>query len=181
MKRTLTTAIAVSLLIASTGLLAAARLQTQSTSTPAMDVLAQRGNGPGQMQPGQRGPRGAQGDRFIEELNLTDEQVSQLQAIKDANRDAMQDLGDRIATAHDTLRDMMAGDATEAELRAQHEIVQDLHQEAGDQKFETMLAIRAILTPEQRAEMADRMQQRHDRYQENMDFRGEHGQGRRNR
>ena len=105
------------------------------------------------------GPRGDRAEQLIEDLNLTDDQAAQLRAIRDGEREAMRALHDNLRAERDTLHDLMAGTAAETELRAQYEVVQSLHREVADQRFENMLAIRDVLTPEQRTEIAEQMEQ----------------------
>jgi len=57
------------------------------------------------------------------------------------------------------MRSLMASDASSEQLREQHQKIRDLHQQMGDQRFETMLQIREVLTPEQRQQMQQLMEQ----------------------
>lgn len=106
--------------------------------------------------------------RWIEELDLSPEQSERIQAIREESRQAMEPLREQLRQAREQLQSQIAsGDSTD-QLRQQHEQVQTLHQQLGDQRFETMLAIRQVLTPEQRAQMAELMEQQ----------RGQGGRGR---
>ncbi|NJK28168.1 MAG: Spy/CpxP family protein refolding chaperone [Coleofasciculaceae cyanobacterium SM2_3_26] len=120
---------------------------------------------PGEGRPPEPGEFRGEG-RLIEELDLTDDQVQQLQAIREANQPQMQQLREELQTEKDKLRDMMAGTASEQELRTQHQRVQALHEEMGNLHFENMLAMRQVLTPEQRTRLAELMEQRRDRRSE---------------
>jgi Spy/CpxP family protein refolding chaperone len=64
----------------------------------------------------------------------------------------------------------MVGNASEGTIRAQHEVVQDQALELADLRFESMLEIREILTPAQRAQAAELMEERRQNFQE--DFLG---------
>lgn len=123
------------------------------------------------------GPRGDRAEQLIEDLNLTAEQAAQLRTIREGDRDAMRALHDNLRAEREAMHDLMSGTAAEAELRAQHETVQTLHREVADQRFENMLAVRDVLTPEQRTDLAERMEQRREsrreRLQEGFDGRRE--------
>jgi Spy/CpxP family protein refolding chaperone len=106
-------------------------------------------------------------ERWIEELDLTEEQVTQIRAIREGSQDEMQALHDQLRAEREVMHTLMSGTATDDELRSQHQKVQALHQEVGDQRFENMLAVRAVLTPEQRAELGDRMEQRREQFRQN--------------
>ncbi|NER79398.1 MAG: Spy/CpxP family protein refolding chaperone [Leptolyngbya sp. SIO1D8] len=169
MKRTVTTLIAAGLMLPVVGIFAASQLQAQ-TEPPITDMLlAQQGDRPGLFEGAGRGDRA---ERLIQELELTEDQVTQIQAIREGSREEMRALHDNLRANHETLHGLMASDATEAELRAQHEEIQTLHIEVADKRFETMLAIRGILTPEQRSELAELMEQRREEFRENRGFRG---------
>lgn len=125
-----------------------------------------------------RDDRGDRVERLITELELTDTQVEQIQTIRQEARDEMETLHTTLRAEHQALHTLMAGDATETELRTQHEQVQSLHQAVANQRFNTMLAVRAVLTPEQRSELAALMEQRRDRYRDEHGFRRHDGRPR---
>ncbi len=53
----------------------------------------------------------------------------------------------------------MTGNASDDQLRQQHQEMQALRQQVETRRFETMLQIRKVLTPEQRAKAAQLMQE----------------------
>lgn len=133
----------------------------------ASQLKAQVGDGLG----GGDGPRGDRAERLIENLDLTDDQAAQLRAIREGNREEMQALHENLRNEREAMHDLMAGIASEAELRAQHDAVQSLHREVADQRFENMLAVRNLLTPEQRTEIAGQMEQRRETRRERLQER----------
>lgn len=139
-------------------LLAAGLIVPMLGAVTASQLQAQMGDRP-EIGPHNRGDRA---ERLIEELDLTESQVQQIQTIRQENRDDMQALQTNLWSERETMRNLMASTASEAELRTQHETVQSLRREAADQRFENMLAIRAVLTPEQRIELNQLMQQRQE-------------------
>lgn len=147
-RRSLTLLLIAGLMVPLVGTLTASRLQAQTGERV----------GGGLREPGDRA------ERLIEDLDLTDAQVEQIRTIRQGSRDDMQTLHQDLRTERDRLHDLMASNTTEADLRAQHATVQTLHREAADQRFETMLAVREVLTPDQRVELGERMaQRRHNR------------------
>jgi Spy/CpxP family protein refolding chaperone len=57
------------------------------------------------------------------------------------------------------MHSLLTSDASTDKLRQQHQQIQKLHQQLDDQHFETMLAVRQVLTPEQRQQLDKLMQQ----------------------
>jgi protein CpxP len=164
-RRTVSILVAAGIMVPVLGGAAVAQLQTQR---------GDRGPGFGPGEPGERA------ERLFEELDLTEAQVEQIRSLRQAARDEMQDLHETLWTERETLHDLMAGEATEAELRAKHDEIQTLHREVADQRFENMLAVREVLTPEQRAELGQLMEQRRDQRRDMFrEYRGDRGLNRR--
>jgi periplasmic protein CpxP/Spy len=57
---------------------------------------------------------------------------------------------------------MMAGQATASQMRDKHRQIMGLRQQLQDLQFESTLAMRELLTSEQRSQLAQLMQQRHE-------------------
>ena len=110
------------------------------------------------------GKRGMSGiTKLIEQLDLTSEQSEQIEAISERAKTENEALFEQLQTNRQEMQSLLASDASPEELRANHQQVQNLQQELGNNRFETMLEIREILTPEQRTQMAELMEQRKDR------------------
>lgn len=127
------------------------------------------GNGPGFGQ-GRRGG-GRRGD-IMEALDLTEAQKDQLENIRNKYEPRISEQKDALFEAHQTLRQLMTDDASTSEVRRQHQQVQTLHQEMSDLRFESMLEMREVLTPEQREEFADLMEDRRAGRGRGRGFRG---------
>jgi protein CpxP len=86
-------------------------------------------------------------------LNLTQEQKDKLKALRRSRRDKIQAIQNSLQDAredlHDLLRSDGKGDDFNAKARAQNEKVLDLAKKLGQERFESILEIRSILTPEQ--------------------------------
>ena len=101
--------------------------------------------------------------QVLEQLNLTPEQSQQIEAIHERFHSDNETLYQEMRTNHQQLRSLLASDASEEQLRQQHQNIQGLRQQLGNNRFETMLQVREILTPEQRTQMAELMEQQRAR------------------
>lgn len=106
--------------------------------------------------------RGYRMERLME-LDLTPEQSEQIETIRQQSQADTEPLRQEFQQAHEQMRSLLAGNANSDELRQQHQQIQTLHQQLGNQHFETMLEVREILTPEQRSQMAELIQQHRGR------------------
>jgi protein CpxP len=90
----------------------------------------------------------------LKSLNLSDTQRQQIQAIlakdQDARRAAMQEL----RTQEQELRTMMDGNTSREALLQKFNQVQGLRRQNEQRRFEQMLAMREILTPQQRSQLS---------------------------
>jgi periplasmic protein CpxP/Spy len=120
----------------------------ESASIPA-NLIAQ--NTPDQDAEGKGQDR--KGNMF-KELNLTTDQQTKIKAIREQEQGSAKSLRTEMTAAWEKMRSLSAGNATDEELRQQHQQMQQVQQKLGEQRFETMLKIRAVLTPEQRTKMA---------------------------
>ncbi len=113
----------------------------------------------------QQGRRGGYGGmkNVLEQLDLTPEQSQKIDAIHEQFHSDNETLFQEMRTNHQELRSLLASDASPETLRQQHQKIQDLRQQLGTNRFETMLQVREVLTPEQRTQMAELMEQRRGR------------------
>ena len=109
-----------------------------------------------------RGMRGGI-DRLLQQLDLTSEQSEQIEAIQAQSETENQALFEQLQTNRQEMQSLLASNADREQLQANHQEGQSLRQELGDSRFETMLEIREVLTPEQRTQMAELMAQRRGR------------------
>lgn len=116
-----------------------------------------------QMKHDKRGGRGRGMERIMQQLNLTPEQSEQIKAIKEQSKTQTQALMQQMQTSREEMRSLLASDSSPEQLREQHQTVQNLHQELSTNRFETMLEMREVLTPEQRTQMVELIEQRRDR------------------
>jgi Spy/CpxP family protein refolding chaperone len=128
----------------------------------AEQTIAQRpgGNNPGRGSGGGGQWSGKQG--WLEQLNLTEQQQQEIQAIRDRYQTQMQASRDQMRQNMERMSQMMGGNTSDNDLRNQHNQILQARQEIGQMQFEQMLAIRNVLTPEQRQQFAQSMQQRRE-------------------
>lgn len=124
------------------------------------------------VQPAQARPEKGQGpfqnaERIVKKLGLTPEQKEQVKALVKSQRDAMKGLRDQRKAAREKLESAIKSGAADDVLIANHKELQALQGQASSLHFENMLAIRKLLTPEQKAkfnEMMDERRGKHKRF-----------------
>lgn len=102
-------------------------------------------------------------NKLVQQLDLTSEQSDQIKAISEQSETENQALFEQLQTNRQEMQSLLASNADPEQLRANHQNLQNLRQELGNNRFETMLKIREVLTPEQRTQMAELMSQRRGR------------------
>ncbi|MCS6813504.1 MAG: Spy/CpxP family protein refolding chaperone [Cyanobacteria bacterium] len=97
---------------------------------------------------------------LLRELNLSPQQTRQIQAIRNRYQGQIEQRKRAVAEAQQQLRSLMSGDASADQLRQQFRQVQAARQELAELHFNSLLEMRAILTPEQRRKFADLVDRR---------------------
>lgn len=113
-----------------------------------------------QNQPRNR-PGGKQGGMF-EKLNLTADQKQKMQAVRDRYKDQISQRMQAVRQGRQELQTMMAGTATASQIRDKNRQIMGLRQQLEEVQLESMLAMRELLTAEQRSQLAQLMQQRRE-------------------
>lgn len=106
-------------------------------------------------------PQGRGQFKLMEQLNLSQDQKQKLKDIQSQYKDTISQRKQAVRQATKELRDMMAGDAKVEDIRTKHKQVQGLRQQLEESTFDSMLAMREVLTSEQRKRFAQLMEQRH--------------------
>lgn len=96
----------------------------------------------------------------FQELNLTPEQTQQMQEIQNQYQDQIAQRRQAVRQARQELLELMAGTASASQVREKYRQVETLEQQVAQIRFDNMLAMREVLTPEQRRQFAERMQKR---------------------
>ncbi len=115
-----------------------------------------------------------QGDRrqrWIEKLNLSQEQKNQIAEIREKYRDRMSPLREKYKSARQELRTMLNGTARDSQIRAKHREVVRLRQQLENLRFDSTLEMRNVMTVEQRQEFAKLMEERRQRHRRRMENR----------
>ncbi|MCS6959730.1 MAG: Spy/CpxP family protein refolding chaperone [Pseudanabaenaceae cyanobacterium SKYGB_i_bin29] len=98
--------------------------------------------------------------RLLEELNLTPQQKQQLEVIRQQRQGELADLQQRKQQLRQEMDQLLSSNAPEQQLRAKFQEVQAVKSKMAEIRFEQMLAMRQILTPEQRTKFRELMSQR---------------------
>jgi Spy/CpxP family protein refolding chaperone len=104
----------------------------------------------GKRQKYERNEMGSKKKAFLKNLKLSDEQKKQIKKIRTSQKEKMKAKRIKVKEARQSLRKAMQENAANAKLRTLFAKVQKNKSEMAKSGFETMLKIRAILTPEQR-------------------------------
>jgi len=95
----------------------------------------------------------------LKKLNLSNTQMQQLKAIRDRNKDTLKSSTQQLRQASQDIQNLLAGTAPTEQIRSKFNQVQNLKQQVAKLQFEQMLAMREILTPQQRMQLAQAMTQ----------------------
>jgi Spy/CpxP family protein refolding chaperone len=108
-------------------------------------------------------PRGHGADRLtsleerVDSLGLDDQTRAQIHTTIDGARSTLSELRSQLQDAHQQLRALMIQEASDNALWAQSDLIGSLEAEYRKQTLSTLLAVRALLTPEQRASLRESM------------------------
>lgn len=101
---------------------------------------------------------------IFKELNLTADQKEKLKKLREESKAGHKDERKKMRSEAKAFKDKMAGNASDDELRKEFAKAQEKRAEMAKSRFEHMLKVRAILTPEQRkkfAELAEKKMKNH--------------------
>ncbi|WP_413167125.1 Spy/CpxP family protein refolding chaperone [Capilliphycus salinus ALCB114379] len=135
------------LLLANTG--AIANAVTWQLSNP--QILAQ-----GKMYAGEPDDT----EHLLERLNATPEQKQKMQKIHAQYKDRISQHKQLVRQAQQQLQQLLSSSASQSEIRQQYDELLRLKQEMSKLQFEIILEVREVLSPEQRRQFADIMEQR---------------------
>jgi periplasmic protein CpxP/Spy len=106
-------------------------------------------------------PGGKEGGMF-EKLNLSADQKQKMQAVRDQYKDQISQRMQAVRQARQELQTMMSGTATASQIREKHSQITGLKQQLEEVQLASTLAMRELLTSEQRSQLAQLMQQRRE-------------------
>ena len=123
--------------------------QDQGSTSSESSQQGHRGKG--------RGHGKGQGRGLMKDLNLSAEQRQKIKEIREASRSKNQSLKESMKTQREALRNALKDSASSnSQLKSLFEAVQSTHKSLATSRFEGMLAVREVLTAEQRAVMAEK-------------------------
>ena len=111
-------------------------------------------------------PRKDKGEKLTEKLNLTPEQQQQMQTIRTKYQPQMDTIKEQMRTEKERLRQMMTNNDSNNNLRSQHQKIASLNQQMADLRFQSMLEMREVLSPEQRQQWSQMMEEKKASWQE---------------
>lgn len=103
---------------------------------------------------------GSQEPGWLKELNLNADQVQKMRAVRTQYQDKINQGRQSVRQSKQELQALMAGDATETQIRDKYNQLKVLKQQVADAQFESMLATRNVLNPDQRRKFASRILKR---------------------
>ncbi|HLO49426.1 MAG TPA: Spy/CpxP family protein refolding chaperone [Kamptonema sp.] len=112
--------------------------------------------------PPEPGPPMRDGGQLFEKLNLTADQKQKIQTIRNQYQGQITQRREAMRQSQQELMSLMSGTASESQIREKHRQVLAQGQQMAEMQFEVMLAMRQVLTPEQRRQLAQMMQERRD-------------------
>ena len=108
--------------------------------------------------PARHAPPGSRLERLVEELELDAQTLAQVDAIIDASRDKKRTLRRQLREARKQMHSLLeAEEPQEAELLEQADRIGGLRTELRKEQLKTMLRVRALLSPEQRVQLLERL------------------------
>jgi periplasmic protein CpxP/Spy len=97
---------------------------------------------------------------LAKELNLSGDQIQKLQQLRKNAQGKTKERRQTLQAAKQELNQLIQGNASTDQVRQKRQQVQSLQREIADTNFEQTLAIREILTPEQRIKLQQIIEQR---------------------
>ena len=95
---------------------------------------------------------------WLQKLNLTSKQKEQIEQIHHQYKHQIQKKRKNLTVLQKQLSDLMVGTESAELIRAKNKQLVNLRQEIGELRFESMLATREILTPQQREKFKEIME-----------------------
>ncbi|WP_448573007.1 Spy/CpxP family protein refolding chaperone [Trichothermofontia sp.] len=99
-------------------------------------------------------------ERLFQALDLTPAQIREIRAIQQRYAPQLTQGRQALRQAHQELSRLMATGTSNEQIRAKFRQVQQLRQQQAATHFESLLAMRSVLTPSQRRKFAELMQER---------------------
>lgn len=133
------------------------------SAAAALAVAIGLGAAAGAWAKGPGGPRGdgARLERAVEQLELDEARRSEVFGVIDAARPGQRELRERMRKAHEEMRTLLEGSAAEDAVLAKADEIGALQTELRKHELRTLLQVRARLSAEQQAQLAEALSKRH--------------------
>ncbi|MBL1209391.1 Spy/CpxP family protein refolding chaperone [Geminocystis sp. GBBB08] len=106
------------------------------------------------------------GDKLMEKLNLSAEQKQRIESIRTKFEPQMTSIREQMRIEREKMSTMMQNNESQNNLRAQHQKISALQQQMNNLRFESMLETREVLTPQQRQQFSQNMEERRANWRE---------------
>lgn len=112
-------------------------------------------------------PERAQRQRgLFRDLQLSRQQRQAIRKIRQQYGPQTREKAQLLRQTRQDLKAMIAGESAEDEIRSQFQTLEQLTQETLNLRFENMMAIREVLTPDQRQQLAQKLEARRQQRQQ---------------
>lgn len=101
--------------------------------------------------------------KALKKLDLTAEQQAKLKEIRVGQKDKIEAAHEKMKAARESLEHSLDNNASDTDIRKKHNDLQAARTQMEGLRFESLLQIRAILTPEQRKKFQDMKEDFKDR------------------
>jgi len=105
---------------------------------------------------------GGKENGMFDKLNLSAEQKQKMQGVRDRYKDQISQRMQAVRQGRQELQTMMSGTANTSQIREKHRQIMGFRQQLEEVQFESTLSMREVLTPEQRSQLAQLIQQRRE-------------------
>lgn len=99
-------------------------------------------------------------EQLLDALNTSPEQKQKIQSIRQEYQEKLRQQQEQLRVIQQELSQLMATNAPENQLREKHNQFMKVREDIGEAQFDMMLKMREVLTPEQRSQLAEIVQQR---------------------
>jgi periplasmic protein CpxP/Spy len=112
-----------------------------------------------------RNDRGKRMGQLFQSLNLNPDQRQKLKSVQQKYQGQIREQQRNVQQARQTMQKMLGSNTPSATVLAKFQDVQQMQQSLGQLRFKSLLAMREVLTPTQRQELATQMINRQNRLQ----------------
>jgi periplasmic protein CpxP/Spy len=135
--------------------------QASSSNNPVSEETAPSPNSVSQ----RRNDRGKRIGQLFQSLNLTPDQRKKLKSVQQEYQGQIREQQRNVQEARQTMQQMLGNNTPSATVLAKFQDVQQMQQSLGQLRFKSLLAMREVLTPTQRQELATQMMNRQNKLQ----------------